>query len=290
MKLSQFLHNPAYIAAAAEKDFSAGRSFFGELALQYLDKNDDYRALIASNLQYFNLPCSRNDVRQTVLHTGYHYHEKFISFSKPPDFYKALFNKVSVPEDVIAEIKQNQESYEPALILCNHFGAMPLIVGLLNFYQLDISAVTRFPSEEFKQINEQKAKEIQKELACGRVKFFEPGTQLMAKMLPALEKGATFYTVIDEHTPSSPKITFLGKTITGGAGVDQIIRAIGTDKIHVYFTIMTRTEESYALDIRKVDAQHQNFIQEIFTGFENNVKKKFEQWFFLQEVHENIVK
>ena len=288
MSLSKFFHNPEYIGKVAEYDLLKGQEYFGNLALEYLSKHKDYYSLIEHNLKHFGLPCDNNAVENSVKNIGYHYYEKFLSFNMKPEFYSEFFKRIIKPDNVINELLDNQDEFQPTIILSTHFGAMPLIVGTLNYCQMDISALIKFPSEEFRILHETKAKNIFKKLGCGRLKIYEADKQPMMKIGSSLESGATFFTVLDEHTPFNVNVNFLGKTITGGAGIDKIINIVGKSKINVYLSIMVRLEDNYKLDLHRIDLNSANYIQEMFTIYEKYVSKNYEQWFFLQEVHENI--
>ena len=288
MSLSKFFHNPKYIEKAAEYDFIKGQEFFGNLAHGYLSELKDYYSLIESNLKYFGLPCDNDAVENSVKHIGYHYHEKFLSFIKEPEFYPEFHKRIIKSDDVIDEILQNQKEKQATVILATHFGAMALIAGVLNSCKMDISSIYRFPSEEFKNLMISKGLNIIKTLGYGRTKLFEVDKQPMMMIGSVLGEGETFFSVLDEHTPFSVDVNFLGKTITGGAGIDQIINFMGKDEIKLYFTIMVRVENNYKLDLHRIDLNRNNYIQEMFNIYEKYVLEHYEQWFFLQEVHENM--
>ena len=288
MSLSKFFHNPKYIEKAAEYDFIKGQEFFGNLAYGYLSEHKDYYSLIESNLKYFGLPCDNDAVENSVKHIGYHYHEKFLSFIKEPEFYPEFHKRIIKSDDVIDEILQNQKEKQATVILATHFGAMALIAGVLNSCKMDISSIYRFPSEEFKNLMISKGLNIIKTLGYGRTKLFEVDKQPMMMIGSVLGEGETFFSVLDEHTPFSVDVNFLGKTITGGAGIDQIINFMGKDEIKLYFTIMVRVENNYKLDLHRIDLNRNNYIQEMFNIYEKYVLEHYEQWFFLQEVHENM--
>lgn len=288
MSLSKYLHKKEYIGKAEEYDFIKGKEFFGNLALRYMNEHKDYYSLIESNLKYFDLPCDNNAVENSVKHIGYHYHEKFLSFIKEPEFYPDFHKNIIKPDDVIEELQQNQKDNQAAVILSTHFGGMALIAGVLNACKLDLSAIYRFPSEEFKDYMVSRGLSIIKKLGYGRINFFEADKQPMMKIGLGLEEGETFFSVLDEHTPFSVNVNFLGKTITGGAGIDQIVNFMGKNRLKLYFVIMPRVENSYKLNLHKIDLNSSNYIQEMFNIFEKYVKDNFEQWFFLQEVHENM--
>ena len=63
---------------------------------------------------------------------------------------------------------------------------------------------------------------------------------------------------------------------------------MGKDEIKLYFTIMVRVENNYKLDLHRIDLNSNNYIQEMFNIYEKYVLEHYEQWFFLQEVHENM--
>lgn len=288
MSLSKFFHTSEYIDKSAEYDFHKGRECFGTAALDYLNDHQDYYKIIENNLKYFELPSDTASVENVVKHIGYHYHEKFLSFNKEPEFYRDLFEDVRKPDDILSELKNHQDDFEPTLVLGSHFGAMPFLVGALNYYNMDISAVVKFPSQEFKELQENKIKKVRRALNCGRLKFIEPNAELMTKVSRAVKNGKTLYTVFDEHTSTSIKVDFLGKMLMGGAGVNNIIDMVGKENIHVYYSVMIREGDRYRLDINKVDAKKSDYIQNIFYDYEKYISQNYEQWFFLQEVHENI--
>ena len=165
---------------------------------------------------------------------------------------------------------------------------MALIAGVLNSCKMEISSIIKFPSEEFKNLIMSKHLNVIETLGYGRTKFFEVDKQPIMELAFGLKEGETFFSVLDEHTPFSVDVNFLGKTITGGAGIDKIIDFIGKDEIKVYFTIMVRVENNYKLDLHRIDLNSDNYIQEMFNIYEKYVLEHYEQWFFLQEVHENI--
>lgn len=288
MSLSKFLHNPKYIVKVAEYDFTEGQEFFANLAVGYSSEHKDYYSLIENNLEYFRLPCDSNAIENSVKHIGYHYHEKFLSFMKEPEFYPEFHKRIGKSDDVIDELLQNQKEKQATVILSTHFGAMALIPGVLNSCKLEISSIIRFPSEEFKNLIVSKGLKIIETLGYGHTKFVEVDKQPIMELAFGLQEGETFFSVLDEHTPFSVDVDFLGKTIAGGAGIDKIVDFIGNDKVKVYLTIMVREEDNYRLDLHRVDLNSANYVQEMFNIYEKYVLEHYEQWFFLQEVHENM--
>ena len=288
MSLSKFLHNPQYIRKVAETDLPTGRKLFEDLAIQYVNEHEDYYFLMERNLSYFGLPSDKGAVESAVKHIGLHYHEKFLSFGKPPSFYPDFHKRIQKSDDVIAEILQRQKEQKACIILSTHFGGMALIPGVLNSCKMELSSIIRFPSEEFKQLIMSKHEHVIEALGYGRTKFFEVDKQPIMELAFGLKDGETFFSVLDEHTPFSVEVSFLGKTIFGGAGIDKIIDFIGPDEVNLYFTVMPRVEESYRLDIHRVDLSRDNYVQDMFDLYAKYVSEQFEQWFFLQEVHENM--
>jgi lauroyl/myristoyl acyltransferase len=288
MSLSKFIHNPKYIGKVAEYDFTKGQSLFGDLALEYLEGHRDYFALVRNNLSFFGLPSDSAAVESVVKHIGYHYHEKFLSFSKDPSFYPSFHDRIAKSDDVIEEILQNQKEKQATIILSTHFGGMALIPGALNSRKLEISSIIRFPSEEFKNLIMSKHLNIVETLGYGHTKFFEVDKQPIMELAFGLKDGETFFSVLDEHTEFSVDVDFLGRTITGGAGIDRIVDFIGADEMKVYLTVMARVGESYKLDLHRVDLSSDNYIRDMFNIYERYVADNYEQWFFLQEVHENL--
>ncbi len=288
MSLSEFLHSHECIRKATEYDVEKGRASFRELALGYLSEHKDYYALIENNLKYFGLPCDTRAVETAVKHIGYHYHEKFVSFAKEPAFYPPFHERIAKPNAVIDELLRNQRQKRPTLILSAHFGAMALIPGVLNACKLDLSSIIRFPSERIKRLIVSKGTHIVETLGYGRTTFFEVDKQPMLELVYGLEDGETYFSVLDEHTPFSVEVTFLGRTIGGGAGINKIIDIVGRDEMHVYFTAMVRGEDGYALHVDRIDLSNSDYIQRMFDIHEGYVRAHPEQWFFLQEVHENI--
>jgi lauroyl/myristoyl acyltransferase len=185
---------------------------------------------------------------------------------------------------------QNQEDQHAAMILTTHFGGMVLLPGVFNYNKLDISSIIRFPSEEFKKLIKTKSRKIIRALGYGRLQFFEVDKQPMKELAYGFNEGVTFFSVLDEHNPFSININFLGKTITGGAGIDKIIESVGSQEVKLYFAAMPRVGDSYKLDIHRINVNSSDYIQQMFTIHEAYVKENFEQWFFLQEVQNNIVK
>ena len=288
MSLSKFLHDQKYIGKVAEYGFTEGQAFFGNLALGYLNEHKDYYALIERNLNYFGLPSDKDAVENAVRHIGHHYHEKFLSFIKPPEFYLDFHRRIVKSDDVIDEILQNQKEKQATVILSTHFGAMALIPGVLNSCKLDISSIIKFPSEAFKNLMMSKHLNVIETLGYGRTKFVEADKQPIMELAFGLKDGETFFSVLDEDTPFSVNVDFLGKTISGGAGIDKIVDYIGKEEVKVYFTVMVRLEDNYKLDLHSVDLTSDNYIQDMFDIYEKYVLDHYEQWFFLQEVHENM--
>ena len=288
MSLSKFLHNPKYIGKVAECDFAQGQAFMGDLALSYLGDHKDYYSLIASNLNFFGLPFDTVAVENVVRHIGFHYHEKFLSFSKEPEFYPAFHRRIIKTNDVIDEILQNQKDRQATIILSTHFGAMALVPGVLNSCKMELSSIIKFPSESFKNLIMSKHRNIVEKLGYGHTRFFEVDKQPIMELAFGLKDGETFFSVLDEHTPFNIDVNFLGKTISGGAGIDKIIDFIGKEALKLYFAVMVRLKDNYKLDLHRIDLSKDNYVQQMFDIHEKYVLENYEQWFFLQEVHENI--
>jgi lauroyl/myristoyl acyltransferase len=288
MSLSSYLHNPKYIGKVAEYDFAGGQELFGNLALGYLNEHDDYYGLIENNLKYFGLPCDNGAVESSVRHIGYHYHEKFLSFMKEPTFYPEFHDRMTKSDDAIDEILRHQKEKRATVILSTHFGGMALVAGALNSRRIDISSIIRFPSEEIKNLIVSRSQKIIEALGYGRTRFVEVDKQPIMELAFGLKEGETFFSVLDEHTPFSVDVKFLGKTIAGGAGIDKIVEFIGREEVKVYLAIMLRLEGNYRLDIHGIDLRSDRFVQEMFDIYEKYILDHYEQWFFLQEVHENM--
>ncbi len=143
MSLTKYLHNPQYIARVAESDFLKGRELMGAAALSYLSEHEDYYSLIEGNLSYFGLPSDQHAVENAVRHIGYHYHEKFLSFSKEPQFYPPFHQRINKPTNIIDEILENQKEKQATIILSTHFGGMALIPGVLNSCEIDYQVSIR---------------------------------------------------------------------------------------------------------------------------------------------------
>jgi lauroyl/myristoyl acyltransferase len=116
----------------------------------------------------------------------------------------------------------------------------------------------------------------------------EVDKQPLMEIAFGLKDGETFFSVLDEHTEFSVNVEFLGKTLGGGAGIDKIVGFMGKDKVSVYLTVMVRSEDNYKLDLHRINLEGDSFIQDMFNIYEGYVREHYEQWFFLQEVHENM--
>lgn len=153
---------------------------------------------------------------------------------------------------------------------------------------MDISSIIKFPSEEFKNLIISKHIQIVETLGYGHTKFCEIDKQPIMQLAFGLQDGETFFSVLDEHTPFNLEVSFLGKTISGGCGINKIVDFVGSDEVKVYFAIMLRAQDGYKLDLHRINLSSDTYIQQMFNIYEQYVSKHYEQWFFLQEVHENM--
>lgn len=95
--------------------------------------------------------------------------------------------------------------------------------------------------------------------------------------------------VFDENNALCKPVKLFNATIYGGAGMDKVLRNFSGDDIYVVTPFLLRTKDGYfkfEIDHHSLDSE--NIIQDFFHSYEKRIEQYPEQWYFVQEIHENL--
>jgi hypothetical protein len=122
------------------------------------------------------------------------------------------------------------------------------------------------------------------------INMAEADVDVPGEMLRLLIKRQIVSNVFDEHNALCKRVELLGKPIMGGTGMDLILRNFDDERIAVVTPFMVRTsDETFRLEVDQHYLSEGDVIPSFFRSLEKRVAAHPDQWYFIHEVHENIL-
>ena len=285
MSLSKYLQSQEMIKSIFGKSPDTARSLIIDKGMSWLAGHPEEAELIRDNLRSLDIPFNNDMVNRIQQHIVLHYYEKILPLCGDPEFYYRFLNE-NVDVSEISTIKNALEKEQGVLVTVAHFGGVELIVPTLSLFKLPIHPVLRFTTEQFSKAAHKHAKDMEESGLFGPITFIEigrQGTVAALDMAAVLRKREVLLSVFDEETDYSTPVKLFGKEISGGAGLDRLLRFTNTP-VAVFNAFMIRAEANkYTLKFIEIDSARGNPIQSMINNLEKIVKENLEQWYFLHE-------
>lgn len=285
MSLSKYLQSHEIIESIFGKSPDDVRSLILNKGMQWFTDNPEEKETIKSNLITFGIPFTNDLITAIQEHTVLHYYEKILPLCGDPEFY-FHFLRDNVDRREIDTLQGALRKKRGVLVTVAHFGGIELIVPTLSLYKLPIHPVLRFTTEQFSKVAHKHAKNMEDSGLFGPIKFIEigrHGTVAALEMAAVLRKKEVLLSVFDEKTDYSTPVTLFGRKISGGAGLDRLLRFVNTPVV-VFNAFMIRSGvNNYTLKFNEIDVTGGSPIQSMFHNLEKTVKDNLEQWYFLHE-------
>jgi lauroyl/myristoyl acyltransferase len=289
-KLGSFIQTKENVEMVRKESWKFGREKFLELGLQYFKDHPEDVNQIIENLQAFNLDSSEQAVQQVLVETVAHYYEKLFVLTKQYEAYWIVTNRIEVA-DILEPLREAKQQGKGVFLGQSHFGVTYFLASVFMAHNFDLTTVGFFPGPvgEMLKANTQHFTEKYKTGKLGIINLAEPGVSPPLAMMQSLNNREMMMNVFDEKNSLCKPVDFLGRKMWGGTGMDQILGNYTDEQIQVATPFLIRTsEETFRLELELHQLSSPNIIQDFFNALEKRVKQYPAQWYFLQEVHENL--
>ncbi len=286
MSLSKHLQSPQILQTLPGKNPEDVRALFLEKGMAWYAKHPEESELICANLESFNLPHEPNLIEAIKEHIILHYFEKVYAFCGDTRFfYEFIQERIDVKE-AVAQLQDFIGSGKGVLLAVPHFGAVEFVVPSISAHKLPINCVLRFTTDNFsKQVHTYAQTMEQSGLfgPLGIIEIGKPKTMAALDMAAALRRKEILLSVFDEETEYSRPVTLFNRKVSGGAGLDKLIKHTRRS-VSTVNAFMVRTDSNhYQLKLFAIDGDEADPIQKMYQNLEKVLKDHLEQWYFLHE-------
>ncbi len=274
-----------------KKSWKFGRPEIIEQGMRYYDEHPEDVERIADNLSFMGLP-NRGAALDTVLREiVVHYYEKLFVLVKTYEAFWIAKHRIEMGENLEPFIEAREQG-RAVFIGQSHFGATYLMGIALMVHGIDVNVVGNFPEPAGGMLREQSDLIVER-YGAGRANFInlaEDGVDAPMEMIRLIVQQKNVSNVYDENNKFCQKVNLLGRSIMGGTGMDLILRNFNDEKVTIVTPFLVRTSDEtfrYELDIHELSAG--NIIESFYKSLEDRIKRHYEQWYFLHELHHSFV-
>jgi len=286
MGLSGYLQDPAFLKPALDGGPARLRETVLARGTAWYREHPDEAAVIRGNLDRFGIDYDEDIVGRIIEGILLHYHEKLLPLCLGPSDYRAfLDDRVDGGEALRLAVDVRSRG---AALLCaaSHFGGVELIAPYLASRGIAVTGALRFATESFSAAARHHAARLQAEGGFAKVDFVEigkPGVPAALAMAAVLRRGETLLSVFDEQTGYSKPCLLFGRKVSGGAGLDRILRLSNAPAV-LCAAFMVRTgEDQWRLRLQQVAGDSGEYIQELYNIASKVYEEHVDQWYFLHE-------
>lgn len=289
-KLGAYVQKPEYVEMVAKESWKFGREKFIPIGMKYFEDHPEDVQIIKTNLERFGLDTSPASMQKILEETVVHYYEKLFILSKQYEAYWIIKNRIEVGNQ-LDPIKEALNQGKGVFLGQSHFGVTYFLPSVFMANDLDIISVGYFP-EPVGSLLVKNTSEFAQKYNTGKLSMIniaDPSVSPPIAMLQALNQRKLIMNVFDENNPLCKKVKLFGKELRGGTGMDQILNNFNDDQIAVFTPFLIRTSnENFRLEVEQHSLSTPDIIQSFFNSLEKRVRQYPEQWYFIQEVHENM--
>jgi hypothetical protein len=272
--------------------FVRGRSAILDLGMTYYADHPDEVEKIRCNLRLAGLSDSARDLEATLSHIVIHYYEKLFSLVKR---YEALWicqNRIQIPADMRSPFEEAIRDHKAIFMAQSHFGATYLLASVLMAQGIDLHMVGKFP-EPVGSLLVQNSTFMTERYGTGSVSIInlaDPSVDVPMEMFRALMTGKTISNVFDENNEFSREISFRGRTIRGGSGMDLILRNFDDERVILLTPFLIRTgEDTFRYEQDRHFFRDGDIINSFYESLERRVEAYPAQWYFVHEFDGSFV-
>ncbi len=282
--LSKYLQSPEILSNAAAIGSAGLRDTLLDKGAEWYKNHPDESALIRSNLAAFGLRCDDETVASVEHHIALHYYEKLLPLCGNPQWYRNFISENVEISDATAQILEAVQT-GGALVAAAHFGAVELVPPSLSTTKIPVNPVLRFTTEKFSQMARERASAMESSGLFGHINFIEigrEGTMAALDMAAAIRRKEILLSVFDEETGYSTPAKLFGRTVQGGAGLQNLIK-FARAPMSVFCAFMVRLPQGkYRFDLVPIP-QSDDTVSAMYAALERKLSDNLEQWYFLHE-------
>ena len=290
-RIGAFLMTPENITLVGKSSWSVGRPQIIEKGFSYFEKNQAEVDSIAANLEFMDLP-SRGAALDSVLKGIIaHYYEKLFVLVKTFEAYWIAKNRIDIGSS-LEPFKEAKESGKAVFLGQSHFGGTYLMAAALDVHGINLNMVGKFPPPVDTLIAKN-IKTITEKYGAGSTHLLniaDDTVDIPMEMIHRLKKRQFVSNVFDENNAFCKPVQLLNKTLNGGTGMDQILKNFSDQEIIVVTPFLIRTsDETFRYELDRHRLTDGNIVDSFFRSLEKRVKKHYDQWYFIHELHENFI-
>ncbi|MFO8074430.1 MAG: hypothetical protein R6V85_21420 [Polyangia bacterium] len=291
MSVGSHLLNEDNLRLVGKLSWKFGRPKIIEAGMRYYDDHPEDVERVAANLEHFGLPGRGEALDRVLGEIVAHYYEKLFVLVKGYEAYWIAGNRVEVG-DSLEPFYEAREAGRAVFVGQSHFGATYLMASVLMVNGIDVNTVGNFP-EPVGGMLQKNVDAMAARWKTGRARLLnlaDPSVDVPAEMLTALGQRKVVSNVYDENNRFCREVELLGRRIRGGTGMDKVLAGFDDSTCTVVTPFLVRTSDEtfrYELDRHSLDAG--DIIESFFSSYEKRIRAHFEQWYFINEVHESFV-
>lgn len=289
-KLGAHIQTKENMEMVAKESWKFGREKFIPIGMQFFKEHPEEVEQVVQNMKAFNLNTSEDSVQRVLKETVVHYYEKLFVLTKQYEAYWIVKNRVEVG-DSLNPVKEALQSGKGVFIGQSHFGVTYFLPTVFMVHDISLFSVGYFPPP-VGDILRNNTSRFAKKYDTGTftiVNLAEEKVSPPLVMLQNLNQSKAVMNVFDEYNSLCKTVEIFGVKLKGGTGMDQILNSFSNDQLMVITPFLMRTSnETFKLEVDYHDLSSSNIIQDFFTSLQKRVAQYPEQWYFLQEVSENL--
>ncbi len=286
MSLSSCLQSQDILKTVCGSSPAYIRDYFIEKGMTWFQENPQETGVITANLSRFGIRYSAGLVHSIKQHIILHYFEKVLPVCIPIEKHHAFLSENVKMGNALEQLENARSDGKGVLLAVAHFGGVECIVPTLAMFRLPIHAALRYTTEHFSEMAHMQAAKMEESGLYGPIHIIEigkPGSVTALEMAAVLRKKEIMVTVFDEKNEYSKPVKLLGKTVSGGSGLDKILRFTNT-QVAVFNAFMVRGENhTYHLRLMPVDSESPDLIQTMYHNLEAVITENIAQWYYLHE-------
>ncbi|ERP31907.1 lipid A biosynthesis acyltransferase [Chitinivibrio alkaliphilus] len=285
MSLSKHLQSPEILSDITGKSFADIKKRIIAAGNEWYKTHPEEESLIRKNLT--SLGKEDSDQLVAAIQEGIlvHYAEKITALSLSPEEFSQFLNTHIDYTDASKILQENSQD-TGILMATPHFGGVEFVTPTLSRMGHTTNVVLKFSTPELSAKIRKYSQNMEDQGDFAPIHFIELGKNATGgalDMYAALRRHEVLFTVFDEETDHSQKVTLFGKEILGGAGLDKLIApAKGFTKVYTVFMVRL-DENSYKMVLKEIPADSPEPVQEMYNALEDMLTQYLEQWYFLHE-------
>ncbi|MBN2530160.1 MAG: hypothetical protein JXR76_27460 [Deltaproteobacteria bacterium] len=292
MSIKNFLTTKDNLALVEKKSWKFSRPVIMAQGMRYFEEHPDEVAQIVENLASIGLPHSENAVKKTLEEIVAHYFEKLFALVKRYEAVWICRNRVTLAHGCLEPFEEAKRDGKALFVAQSHYGATYLLGSVLMVNGYDLTMVGKFP-EPVGSMLENNSKTLTERYGVGEVNIINlarPNCDVPTEMLRAFLLKQIVSNVFDENNEFCRPVTFFGKQIFGGSGMDLLLKNFNDDRVILVTPFLQRTgDETFIYDVDRHYFKSGDIIASFYKSLENKVRQYPAQWYFIREFHESFI-